>query len=96
MRRIRIAAASLMVAAGLIAAVAGPASAATPANQACVGVSLSALAKPPQPSPGSFGAAVVGFAQDPLTAPGLGDAIQVAQAGGIPDDVVPNTCNDTP
>ena len=93
MRRIRIAAASMMVAAGLIAAVAAPASAAKPANQACVGKSLSVLASN-QPSNGSFGAAVVGFAQDPLTAPGLGDAIQVAQAGGIPDDVVPNTCND--
>ena len=93
MRRIRIAAASMMVAGGLIAAVAAPASAAKPANQACVGKSLSVLASN-QPSNGSFGAAVVGFAQDPLTAPGLGDAIQVAQAGGIPDDVVPNTCND--
>ena len=93
MRRIRIAAASMVVAAGLIAAVAGPASAATPANQACVGESLSALASN-QPSNGSFGAAVVGFAQSPTTAhPGLGDGIQALQAGAISDVTVPNTCN---
>ena len=93
-RKIRIAAASMVVAAGLIAAVAAPASAAKPANQACVGESLSVLAKPPQPSPGSFGAAVVSFAQDPSGRPGLGDAIQAGQAGDVPDTVLPNTCND--
>jgi hypothetical protein len=72
----------MVVAAGLIAAVAAPASAATPANQACVGESLSALASN-QPSNGSFGAAVVGFAQMPNTLhPGLGDGVQVFQAGG--------------
>ena len=93
MRRIRIAAASLMVAAGLIAAVAGPASAATPANQACVGQSLSALASN-QPAPGAFGHAVSGFAQRPNTVhPGLGDGIQALQAGAIPDTLIPNTCN---
>jgi hypothetical protein len=93
MRRIRIAAASMMVAAGFIAAVAGPASAATPAKQACVGESLSALASN-QPSNGSFGAAVVGFAQMPGTAhPGLGDGIQALQAGAVSDVTVPNTCN---
>jgi len=74
----------MMVAAGLIAAVAAPSSAATPANQACVGESLSALASN-QPSNGSFGAAVKGFAQAPNTPhPGLGDAIQLFQAGGSP------------
>ena len=93
MRRIRIAAASMVVAAGLIAAVAAPVSAATPANQACVGESLSALATN-QPSNGSFGAAASGLAQDPTTAPGLGDFVQAGQAGLIPDDVLPNTCND--
>ena len=93
MRRIRIAAASMAVAAGLIAAVAAPASAAKPANHACVGESLSALATN-QPSNGSFGAAAAGLAQDPTTAPGLGDLVQAGQAGLIPDDVLPNTCND--
>ena len=96
MRRIRIAAASMMVAAGLATAVAAPASAATPATQACVGMSLSALASN-QPSNGSFGAAVVGFAQMPGTAhPGLGDGVQAFQAGAVADATIPNTCNDTP
>jgi hypothetical protein len=93
MRRIRIAAASMVVAAGLIAAVAAPASAATPRNQACVGESLSALATT-QPFPGAFGGAASGLAQDPAGRPGLGDVIQVGQAGQLPDAVVPNTCND--
>ena len=93
MRRIRIAAASMVVAAGLIAAVAAPASAATPRNHACVGESLSALATN-QPSPGSFGAAAVSFAQDPSSRPGLGDTVQAGQAGLLSDDVLPNTCND--
>ena len=93
-RKIRIAAASMVVAAGLIAAVAAPASAAKPANQACVGESLSALAMPPAPSPGSFGAAVVSFAQNPSGRPGLGDTAQAGAAGLIPDAVLPNTCND--
>ena len=93
MRRIRIAAASLMVAAGLIGALAAPASAAKPANQACVGESLSALATN-QPSNGSFGAGARGLAQDPTTAPGLGDFVQAGQAGLVSDDVLPNTCND--
>jgi hypothetical protein len=62
-----------------------------PANQACVGQSLSALAAN-QPSAGSFGAAVVGFAQAP-DLPGLGDGLQTLQAGLVPDAVVPNTCN---
>jgi hypothetical protein len=78
---------SLLAALGLNTGVAG---AAEPANQACVGESLSALAIGSQ---GAFGAGVVGFAQDPTTRPGLGDGIQAVQAGAVPDDVVPNTCN---
>jgi hypothetical protein len=68
------------------------ADAAEPANQGCVGESLSALASN-QLTPGGFGAAVVGFAQDPLSPPGLGDGIQAFAAGQVSDDVVPNTCN---
>jgi hypothetical protein len=67
-----------------------PADAAEPANQACVGESLSALAGP------GFGEAIVFFAQvgGPFdTQPGLGDGMQRLQAGAIPDQVVPNTCN---
>ena len=79
-----------------IAAVAAPASAAKPANQACVGMSLSALASN-QPSPGAFGGAVSSFAQMPNTLhTGLGDGIQALQAGVVADATVPNTCNDTP
>jgi hypothetical protein len=92
MRRIRIAAASLMVAAGLVGALAAPASAAKPANHACVGESLSTLATS-QTAPGEFGAAASGFAQDPNGRPGLGDLVQAGQAGLIPDEVLPNTCN---
>jgi hypothetical protein len=55
--------------------------------------SLAALATT-QPCPGAFGAGVVGVAQDPnLPPPGLGDGIQAPQAGQVPDEVVPNTCN---
>jgi hypothetical protein len=93
MRRIRIAAAAVMVTAGVSLGSGSVASAGQPANQACVGESLSALATT-QPFPGAFGGAVTGFAQDPAGRPGLGDAIQAAQAGQVPDEVVPNTCND--
>lgn len=87
-----------IVAVGVFAGVAlgsgGVAGAAEPVDQACVGESLSALATT-QPSPGAFGAGVTGFAQDPnLPPPGLGDGIQALQAGLVPDQVVPNTCND--
>ena len=78
-----------------VAASAGAAGAAKPANQACVGESLSALASN-QTVPGVFGTTVVGFAQDPNSPPGLGDGIQVFQAGAVDDEVVPNTCNDGP
>ena len=70
----------------------GIATAAQPANTACVGTSLSTLASD-QPEPGAFGGAVVGFAQAPDGQPGLGDGIQTLQAGDVPDEVVPNTCN---
>jgi hypothetical protein len=84
---------SLLAALGLNTGVAG---AGEPANQACVGESLSALASD-QPFPGAFGQAVRGFAQAPpneiLPLPGLGDGIQALQAGFAPDEVVPNTCN---
>lgn len=67
-----------------------PAHAAEPANQACLGESFSALTGP------GFGQAIVFFAQGggPVdTQPGLGDGIQRLQAGLVPDQVVPNTCN---
>ena len=70
----------------------GAAGAGIPADQACVGESLSGLATD-QLEPGGFGAGVVGFAQDPNTLPGLGDGIQALAAGQVPDEVVLNTCN---
>jgi hypothetical protein len=78
---------SLLATLGLNAAVAG---ASQPANQACVGESLSSLAST-QPFPGAFGDATRFFAQ--LPGP-HGDNIQALQAGVVPDEVVPNTCND--
>ena len=80
---------SLLAAVGLNTGVAGATS--KPANQACVGESLSSLAIG---SAGAFGAGVVFFAQEPTTSSGLGDNIQFFQAGVVPDEVVPNTCND--
>jgi hypothetical protein len=77
---------SLLAALGLNTGVAG---AGPPANQACVGKSLSALASN-QPFPGAFGQGTRGFAQ--LPGP-HGQNIQALQAGVVPDDVVPNTCN---
>jgi hypothetical protein len=81
------------LAAGIILAGGGTAEAGQPADHACVGESFSALATT-QPAPGAFGAAVRSFAQDPFSPPGLGDGIQAFQAGQVPDQVVPNTCND--
>ena len=78
-----------------VTSVAGVADAGKPAVQGCYGGSISALATT-QPFPGAFGSGVVGFAQDPEGRPGLGDGVQALQAGFVPDDAVPNSCNDAP
>jgi hypothetical protein len=78
---------SLLAALGLNTGAAG---AIEPANQACVGESLSVLASN-QLDPGTFGEQTTFFAQ--LPGP-HGANIQAFQAGVVPDDVVPNTCND--
>ena len=88
-RLFTVLAVSILVALGVTTGAAG---AGIPADQACVGESLSGLATD-QLSPGGFGAGVVGFAQDPNTLPGLGDGIQALAAGQVPDEVVLNTCN---
>ena len=82
---------SLAIVAGVGVGLAPAAGAATPAVHACVGRTFSgaATALPP----GAVGQAVVGFAQDPTTRPGIGDGIQQLQAGQLPDDVVTNACN---
>lgn len=77
----------------VVTSAAAVADAGPPASQGCYGESISALASN-QPAPGAFGGAVVSFAQAPDTRPGLGDGVQLLQAGLVPDEVVPNTCND--
>ena len=72
-----------------------PADAATPAIQGCYGAGVSALATTSTIN-GGFGAAVSGFAQDPNSRPGIGDGVQLHQAGLIPDEFLPNFCNDVP
>lgn len=67
-----------------------------PANQACVGETLStgATTQPAQP-PGENGQTIRSFAQAPPTPlPGIGDGIQGLMAGNFDDDFAPNTCND--
>ena len=75
----------------LLGASASGVNAAEPATRACVGKSFSALATDHE-----LGVNTAAFAQDPESRPGLGDGIQVVQAGLVPDFVVPNTCNDAP
>jgi hypothetical protein len=77
----------LLAAVGFNSGVAG---AGQPANQACVGESLSTLASN-QVDPGTFGQVTRDFAQ--LPGP-HGANIQAFQAGAVDDDIVPNTCND--
>jgi hypothetical protein len=84
---------TLAAAMTVLALATGVADAGQPANRGCYGESISSLATN-QPFPGAFGAAVVGFAQAPDGRPGLGDGVQALQAGFVPDEVVPNTCND--
>ena len=90
MRRVKVGAALVCVGA-LSLVFAAPVGAATPAVQACVGSTLSPLASS-QPAPGAFGQGVRSFAQNSAV-PGLGADIQALQAGLVPDDIVPNTCN---
>jgi len=78
---------------GTAVAMAAPAGAAQPAVQACVGSTFSGAAASVR-GVIPLGQLVKGFAQDPTTAhPGLGDGIQLLQAGQVPDEVVVNTCN---
>jgi hypothetical protein len=77
----------LLTAIGLSLAVAGPTLAARPANQACLGHDVSGLA-----ADGSgFGHFVADIA---MNTRGAGEEVQALQAGQIPDEALPNTCND--
>ena len=80
---------SFAVVAGACGGIVSAANAAEPAARACVGTTLSSLAT----AAPRLGQGVRGFAQDPTNRPGLGDGIQGLQAGQVPDEVVPNTCN---
>jgi hypothetical protein len=72
---------------GLSLALAGPVLAAKPNNHACVGHDVSGYAE----GGAAFGHFVSGIAS---TTQGIGDEIQLHMAGQIPDEVLPNTCND--
>ena len=63
-----------------------PALAVRPSNQACFGHDVSGLAQ----AGADFGAFVSTGAR---TTGGMGDDVQALQAGLIPDEVLPNTCN---
>ena len=61
--------------------------AAKPANQACLGQDIRVYAE----AGSSFGTFISGMA---VGTQGVGDEIEAHQAGDIPDEVIPNTCND--
>jgi opacity protein-like surface antigen len=83
MRKILIA----VIAAGSLLAGAASASAAQPANQACLGHDFSGYAQ--------GGSAFGGFIQTLATnTQGVGGEIQAHLAGLVPDTVIPNSCND--
>ena len=74
---------------------AAPASAARPRRQACVGTTFASGAAGAQPPADTVGGAIRDFARDRVLSPvGLGDGIQLMQAGFLPDTVEPNVCND--
>lgn len=66
---------------------AAPASAATPANRACLGEDVSTYAR----WDGPHGALVSSLAQ---ANGGMGQLVQTHQAGLLPDAVIANSCND--
>jgi hypothetical protein len=83
---------SVALSIGLVGAGVATASAARPVSQACVGGTVSGGAHAVHP----YGAAISGFAHDsaPDNHVGVGDDVQALQAGQVPDEVFPNTCND--
>ena len=86
-----------VVAAAALTGVATAAGASRPVVQGCVGSTLSGAAHDLQDigaPPGALGDIMSGFAHSPDGQPGLGDGIQVLQAGQLPDEVAANNCND--
>ena len=93
-RRTARAVTAAAIVAGSVVISVGAAGAATPVTKGCVGSTVSGLAAAARDSGIPYGQLVRSFAQDPNTAhPGLGDGIQLLQAGLVPDEIVPNTCN---
>ena len=72
---------SLAVAAVLTVAHAAPATAAEPVVTGCVGASVSAFART---SPEPYGTVASSFAHAPDGQAGLGDSVQLLQAGVLP------------
>lgn len=72
-------------------AIAGTAFAAAPNNQACLGKDFSSYAKAFKP----FGQTLTTFevGGTPIIQGGLGAEIQNHLAGGVPDFILPNSCN---
>ncbi|MEX2375015.1 MAG: hypothetical protein WD942_05430 [Dehalococcoidia bacterium] len=73
--------------------VATSAEAAKPRHQACLGEDFSSYAR----VAGGLGSVVTGFTEPDGTRTiegGLGTAIQAWLAGAVPEDELPNTCND--
>ena len=77
----------LLTATVMALAIAAPAAAAQPNNQACLGHDFSGYAA----AGAGFGAFVSGLAS---TTGGVGSEIQAHLAGQISDVVIPNSCND--
>ena len=71
----------------------GTASAATPAVRGCVGSTFSQNVQADVSKGTPPGSDIKVFAQNPVGRPGLGDGIQLLQAGVVPQSIVPNTCN---
>ena len=78
--------------AGMVSAIASPASAAKPANQACFGKDFSGYARNFNP----LGQLLTSFevAGTPIVEGGLGEDVQSHPAGNVPDTIFPNVCND--
>ena len=75
-----------VTATGILLASAFPAFAAKPNNQACLGEDISGYAQVLQP---------LGQNLLPnITSGGAGNEVQAHLAGDVPDEVIPNSCND--
>lgn len=79
--------ATIGAAVAILAGSAFPAFAAKPAVQGCLGEDVSGYAQ----GGSAFGEFISGLA---TTIPGVGGDVQAHLAGDVPDEDIPNTCND--